>query len=436
MSEEAAQLVPKPLPIASTIHSRCCIAGGGPAGMMLGLLLARAGVPVLVLEKHADFLRDFRGDAVHPSTLEVMHELGLLDAFLARPHDEARVLHATIGGTEMAIADFSQLRTRCRFIALMPQWEFLDFLRDQAQRYPAFRLLMRTEATDLIEHDGHVLGVRAATPDGPLEIRADLVIAADGRHSTLRAAAGLVVQDLGAPIDVLWLRLPLLASDPTESGGRIDRGHFMAMLRRDHYWQCAYVISKGGMAAVRAAGLAAFHSELARVAPLFADRVQTLTSWDDIKLLSVTVDRLRRWWKPGLLCIGDAAHAMSPIGGVGINLAIQDAVATANLLAAPLADPAIDAAALTPLLTQIERRRLLPARFTQALQVMIQNRLLAPAIDSRGGQSLAPLQVPWPLRWLDRWPLLRAVPAYVVGVGIRPEHVRSPCVGQRDTPAS
>jgi 2-polyprenyl-6-methoxyphenol hydroxylase-like FAD-dependent oxidoreductase len=444
VSEAAPPAAPEAAgPTLQTLHTRCCIAGGGPAGMMLGLLLARAGVPVLVLEKHADFLRDFRGDTVHPSTLEVMHELGLLDAFLARPHDEARVLHATVGGTELTIADFSRLRTRCRFIALMPQWEFLDFLRDEAQRYPDFRLLMQTVANGLIEQDGRVLGVRAASADGPLEIRADLVIGADGRHSTLRAAAGLAVQDLGAPIDVLWLRLPTAAGDPAESGGRIEHGHFLAMIHRNQYWQCAYVIPKGGIEAVRAAGLAAFRTELARAAPLFADRVQTLASWDDIKLLAVAVDRLRRWWKPGLLCIGDAAHAMSPIGGVGINLAIQDAVAAANLLAAPLADAGIGAAALTPLLAQVERRRLLPARLTQAVQVRIQNQLLAPVV---GGQDrnrppqrqrqiqtthTQPMRVPWLLRCLNRWPLLRALPAYAVGVGVRPEHVRSPDAGRR-----
>jgi len=409
-----------------TCHTRCCIAGGGPAGMMLGLLLARAGVEVLVLEKHADFLRDFRGDTVHPSTLDVMHELGLLDAFLARPHDEARVLHATVGDTELTIADFSRLRTHCPFIALMPQWEFLDFLRDEAQRYPGFQLLMKAEASTLIEAAGRVLGVRAATADGALEIRADLVIGADGRHSVLRAAAGLTVMDLGAPIDVLWLRLPRAPGDPSDSGARIGNGHFLAMLRRDNYWQCAYVIPKGGIQAVQAAGLEAFRAELARVAPQFADRVHTLAGWDDIKLLSVAVDRLQHWWKPGLLFIGDAAHAMSPIGGVGINLAIQDAVAAANLLAAPLADPGIDATALTPLLAQVERRRLLPTRVTQALQVIIQNRLLAPVIGGHGLPPRQTLQVPWALRSLNRWPLLRTLPAYAVGIGVRPEHVRSP----------
>jgi 2-polyprenyl-6-methoxyphenol hydroxylase-like FAD-dependent oxidoreductase len=406
-----------------TISTRCCIAGGGPAGMMLGLLLARAGVDTLVLEKHADFLRDFRGDTVHPSTLEVMRELGLLDAFLARPHDKARVLHVSIGGVEVTVADFTRLRTHCGFIAMMPQWEFLDFLRDEAVLWPNFRLWMNAEATGLIERDGRVRGVRVDTGDGPLEVTADLVIGADGRHSTLRAAAGLAVRDLGAPIDVLWMRIPLAPGDPAESGGRIDAGHFLAMIHRGSYWQCAYVIRKGGIEALQVRGLEAFRAELVKIAPLFADRVRVLQSWDDIKLLSVKVDRLEQWWKPGLLCIGDAAHAMSPVGGIGINLAIQDAVATANLLAAPLADLRIDAAALTPLLARVQRRRLFPTRVTQAAQVAIQNRLLAPVISGERGH---PLQVPWLLRLLNRWPALRVLPAYAVGIGVRPEHVRSP----------
>ncbi len=408
-----------------SLQTRCCIAGGGPAGMMLGLLLARAGVEVLVLEKHADFLRDFRGDTVHPSTLDVIDELGLLDAFLARPHEEARELRVAVGGSELAVADFSRLHTRCRFIALMPQWEFLDFLRDEARHYPGFHLRLNAEAKTVIEQDGRVCGVRADTAEGPLEIRSDLLVGADGRHSAVRAAAGLAVRNLGAPIDVLWLRLPLAEGDPVASGGRIDNGHFLAMIRRDHYWQCAYVIPKGGIEAVQAAGLAAFRARIAKVAPLFTERVQTLTSWDDIKLLSVAVDRLQHWWKPGLLCIGDAAHAMSPIGGVGINLAIQDAVAAANLLAAPLADPRVSATALTPLLAQVEQRRLLPTRLIQAAQVMVQNRLLAPVVGSAGDR---PLHTPALLKWLNRWPALRALPAYAVGVGVRPEHVRSPSV--------
>jgi 2-polyprenyl-6-methoxyphenol hydroxylase-like FAD-dependent oxidoreductase len=409
-----------------TLRTRCCIASGGPAGMMLGLLLARAGVDVVVLEKHADFLRDFRGDTVHPSTLQVMHELGLLDAFLERPHDKARLLSVSIGGTQVMVADFSRLRTRCGFIAMMPQWEFLDFLRDEAALRPNFQLLMNAEATRLVEDGSRVLGVYVTTATGPLQVMADLVIGADGRHSVVRTAAGLPVRELGAPIDVLWMRLPMALGDPVESGGRIDTGHFLAMIHRGSYWQCAYLIPKGGIEAVQARGLDAFRAELARVAPLFADRVHTLRTWDDIKLLNVKVDRLERWWKPGLLCIGDAAHAMSPVGGIGINLAIQDAVAAANILAAALADPAADAAALTPLLARVERRRLFPTRMTQAAQVAIQNRLLAPVLAAVGRRR--PLAVPWPVKLLNRWPALRMLPAYAVGIGVRPEHVKSPSV--------
>jgi len=411
--------------MAEVLKVRCCIAGGGPAGMMLGLLLARAGVDVLVLEKHADFLRDFRGDTVHPSTLQVMHELGLLDKFLARPHDEVSEMRAMVGDTELVLANFKRLRIRCQFIAMMPQWEFLDFVRDEAERYPGFRLLQNAEVTGVSEEGGSVTGVQVTTEGGPLQVRADLVIGADGRRSTVRAAAGLVVRDLGAPIDVLWMRLPRLPGDPSTSGGRITTGIFLAMIDRGSYWQCAYVIPKGGIEAVRARGLEAFKAAMVKVAPLLAGRMDALAGWDDVKLLSVTVDRLERWYKPGLLCIGDAAHAMSPVGGVGINLAVQDAVAAANVLAVPLADAGMGAAALTPLLAQVEKRRLLPTRLTQAAQVAVQNRVLSPVLAGRGSEA-PPMAPPWPLRLMQRWPMLQALPAYAVGVGVRPEHVRSP----------
>lgn len=401
--------------------TRCCIVGGGPAGMMLGLLLARAGVDVTVLEKHGDFLRDFRGDTVHPSTLDVMADLGLLDAFLARPHDEARHLYATISGQRVRLADFGRLATTCKFIALMPQWDFLDFLRDEAERYAGFRLLLNTEGTGLVERDGRVAGVRARTAQGELQVDADLVVAADGRRSVMRGVAGLRVRDIGAPIDVLWMRLPTAASDPQESGGFIDTGHFMATLYRGSYWQCAYVIAKGGIAAIQARGLAAFRAEVAAAAPFLADRVDRIASWDDVKLLSVTVDRLERWWQPGLLCIGDAAHAMSPVGGIGINLAVQDAVAAAAILHAALADSATPPDALTPLLARVQQRRLLPARATQAVQVAIQNRLLAPVLGSSG--RARPFGLPWPVRLLQRFASLQKLPAYAVGVGLRPERV-------------
>lgn len=391
--------------------------------MMLGYLLARAGVDVVVLEKHTDFLRDFRGDTIHPSTLQVMQELGLLDAFLSRPHDKARRVRVSISGADAVVADFSGLRTACKYIAMMPQWEFLDFLRDHAETWPNFRLLLGAEAVDVVKEGGHIRGVQVETQGDRMAIMADLVIGADGRRSRLRDAAGLRARNLGAPIDVLWMRLPVMPGDPVESGGHVSTGHFLAMIYRGDYWQCAYVIPKGGIEAVQARGLDAFRAEIASVAPWLAGRTQAIRGWDDVKLLSVTVDRLERWWTPGLLCIGDAAHAMSPIGGVGINLAIQDAVASANILAAPLADPGVTAERLTPLLAQVERRRLFPTRVTQAAQLAIQNRLLTPVLE---GERQGPLGTPWPVRMLNRWPALRVVPAYAVGIGVRPEHVRSP----------
>ena len=404
---------------------------------MLGLLLARAGVQVVVLEKHADFLRDFRGDTVHPSTLQVLDELGLLVAFLRCPHDEARELRGFVGGHETVIADFSRLRHP--YIVLMPQWDFLDFLRDEAETYASFRLITNAQVQTVTRGEGgRVTGVRGimrtpqGQPDGDsFEVRADLVVAADGRHSQVRAAAGMVVRDMGAPIDVLWMRLPREAGDPNVSGGRIEPGRFLATINRRYYWQCAYVIPKGGIEDLRARGLAAFRAELVSVAPMFAGRVDAaLQSWDDVKLLSVTVDRLEQWCQPGLLAIGDAAHAMSPVGGVGINLAIQDAVATANLLAAALADPAMDAAQISALLPSIQKRRLFPVRVTQAAQLAIQNRLLQPIIQSgasrKDGQASTPMSLPWPLKLMRSWPWLRSIPAYLVGVGARPEHVHSP----------
>ena len=312
------------------ITTQCAIAGGGPAGMMLGFLLARAGIDVVVLEKHADFFRDFRGDTIHPSTLEIMYELGILDAFLKRPHQEVRTLAGQIGDERVVIADFSHLPTHCRFIALMPQWNFLDFLAGEGRRYPGFQLKMCARVTDLVMEHGRVLGVHAETPEGPLEVRADLVVGADGRHSDVRERAGLKVEDFGAPMDVIWFQLSKHASDGEQLLGRIQAGVVFVTLDRGDYWQCAYVIPKGGFDLLRSKGLDAFRAGVASLNPEFADRVREIASWDDLKLLTVTVDRLKRWSRPGLLCFGDAAHAMSPIGGVGINLAIQDAVAAAN----------------------------------------------------------------------------------------------------------
>jgi 2-polyprenyl-6-methoxyphenol hydroxylase-like FAD-dependent oxidoreductase len=401
---------------AETMHARCCIAGGGPAGMMLGFLLARAGVDVLVLEKHADFFRDFRGDTIHPSTLDVVYELGLLDDFLKRPHQELRELRGWIGDAMVPVADFSHLPTRCKFIALMPQWDFLDFLARHGRAYPNFRLRMPAEVTGLIEEGGRIAGVRAQTPDGSLEVRADLTVGADGRHSTVRPNAALETMDLGAPIDVLWMRLSQRPDDPKQSLGRFVPGRVFVMIDRGDYWQCAFVIPKGGIDEVKRRGLAAFREEVAQVAPFLRDRVDELARWDDVKLLTVAVDRLRQWYRPGLLCIGDAAHAMSPIGGIGINLAIQDAVAAANILAEPLRR----GPAAVEHLRAVQRRREWPTKLTQRAQVLIQNRVISRVL---AGQAGGPL--PLPVRLLRDWPFLRRIPARLIGMGIRPEHVRT-----------
>jgi 2-polyprenyl-6-methoxyphenol hydroxylase-like FAD-dependent oxidoreductase len=398
---------------------QCCIAGAGPAGMMLGLLLARAGVRVVVLEKHADFLRDFRGDTIHPSTLEVMHELGLLDRLLALPHQEVRELSAQIGDTIVPIADFTHLPTRCRFLALMPQWDFLDFLAREAARYPGFQLRREAEVTELLRANGRVTGVRAQTPAGPISIDADLVVAADGRHSILRAQAGLTVEELGAPMDVLWFRLSRRRTEVGRTMGRFDAGQIVVLLDRGDYWQCGYVIPKGRFDEIRAAGLPAFRERLARLVPLVADHVADLDTWDDVKLLTVRVDRLVRWYGEGLLCLGDAAHAMSPIGGVGINLAIQDAVAAANTLAAPLRTGAVTVEHLR----RIQQRREWPTRVTQRAQVIVQNRVIAPVLATS-----RPLRPPLVVRLLAWIPSLRRLPARVVGLGVRPEHVATPAL--------
>jgi len=402
------------MPTAEELRTNCCICGGGPAGMMLGYLLARAGVNVTVLEKHGDFLRDFRGDTIHPSTLELMHELGLLAEFLQRPHQEVRQITGYFGDTEITVADFTQLSTQCKFLAFMPQWDFLNFLAEQGNRLPTFHVRMRAEVTGLIEESEKVVGVEATTPDGPLQVRADLVVGADGRHSTVRAQAGLKVKNLGAPIDVLWMRLSRQEGDPHQPLGRFNRGKVLVMLDRGEFWQCAFVIPKGGIEDIRRRGLDAFRQDVAEVAPFLRERLDELTDWNDIKLLTVLIDRLEKWYRPGLLCIGDAAHAMSPIGGVGINLAIQDAVAAANLLAGPLRQSAVSIVQLQ----KVQRRRQMPAHFTQRLQIFVQDRLLSGVLASRKQVAM-----PWPLRLVRRWPFLRRFPAWLIGIGIRPEHI-------------
>ena len=403
-----------------SLTTQCCIAGGGPAGMMLGFLLARAGVRVVVLEKHADFLRDFRGDTVHPSTLELIYELGLLDEFLKLPHRTVDRLSLQVGNQRVRLIDLTHLPTQCKFIALMPQWDFLNFLAAHGRRYGQFDLRMGAEATDLIEQTDRVAGVRVKTPDGELTVEADLVVGCDGRHSTIREKAGLQSDDYGAPMDALWFRVTRRDSDGADVFGHVQAGALLVMLDRGDYWQCAYVIPKGGIDRVKADGIEAFRSRVVALSPFLADRVGELKSFDDIKLLSVMVNRLRQWWRPGLICIGDAAHAMSPIGGVGINIAVQDAVAAANRLAAPL-----KAGTMTgDHLQAIQARRDFPARMTQKIQLTMQNRIIGPAL--RATREPKP---PLLFKLFDAFPVLRRIPARLLAIGIQPEHVQTPDIG-------
>jgi 2-polyprenyl-6-methoxyphenol hydroxylase-like FAD-dependent oxidoreductase len=410
--------MPQENPASETITTRCCIVGGGPAGMMCGYLLARAGIDVVVLEKHADFLRDFRGDTVHPSSLELMYELGVLEDFLRHPHQELAQIGAQVDDFVVTVGDFTHLPTHCKFVGLMPQWEFLNFIAEKAKAYPGFHLHLETEVTDLLIENGKVAGVRAKSQNGALEVRADLTIGGDGRRSIVRAKAGFEVLDLGAPIDVLWMRVTRQPGDPNQTLGRFRAGKILVTLDRDEYWQCAYVIPKGGFDAIRERGLVSFRQEISSVAPFLRERLGEIKDWNDVKLLSVAVDRLRQWSRTGLLCIGDSAHAMSPIGGVGINLAIQDAVAVANELAAPLAKGAVS----DEHLRAVQRRREFPTRVTQGFQVFTHKRFIGPAMRHPHPITSLPL----PLKLLQMFPILRRIPARLVGMGVRPEHVRTP----------
>jgi 2-polyprenyl-6-methoxyphenol hydroxylase-like FAD-dependent oxidoreductase len=415
---------------------------------VLGFLLARAGIEVLVLEKHADFFRDFRGDTIHPSTFELMYELNLLDDFLRVPHQQLTQIGAAVDDFTVTVADFSHLPVHCKFVGLMPQWDFLNFIAEKAKAYPEFRLRMECEVTDLLIENDRVVGVRAKTLNGDREFRAGLTVGADGRHSIVRAKAGLEVLDLGAPIDVLWMRLSRQPNDPAQTLGRFRAGKLLVTLDRGDYWQCAYVIPKGGLEAIQKRGLPAFRQDLETVAPFLQGRTSELKDWSDIKLLSVAVDRLRHWSRPGLLCIGDSAHAMSPIGGVGINLAIQDAVAAANILAPALStgastDPDMlartqsaagsagrashghiltGAQSTDALLQKVQARREFPTKMTQRLQIFAHKRFIGPALATQ-----APLKrLPLPLALLKHFSILRRIPARMVGLGFRPEHIKCP----------
>jgi 2-polyprenyl-6-methoxyphenol hydroxylase-like FAD-dependent oxidoreductase len=403
--------------MGDTITTRCCIVGGGPAGMMLGFLLARAGIDVVVLEKHKDFFRDFRGDTIHPSTLELMYELGLLDQFLKLPHQRVSRLSFQVGAERIPMVDLSHLPLHCKYVALMPQWDFLNFIADQGKRYPSFHLRMQTEATDVVSESGRVTGVRAKPPEGDVEIRAALTVGCDGRHSTVRERAGFEVENVGAPIDVLWFRLSRRRTDTEETTGHIEAGKMMVMLNRGDYWQCAFVIPKGGIEAVKHEGLQAFRERVAGLEPWLHDRLGELKSFDDIKLLTVAIDRLKQWHKPGVLCIGDAAHAMSPVGGVGVNLAVQDAVAAANILAEPLRQNTMTDANLAA----VQGRRAFPTKVIQRMQVIVQDKLLSPALAST--ERPKPPLVMQLIKW---FPVLQRIPAQIIGNGVRPEHIWTP----------
>ena len=387
--------------------------------MMLGLLLARSGIRVTVLEKHSDFFRDFRGDTIHPSTLEILDELGMLDEFLKLPHQEVRQLRGQIGDTTLTLADFTHLPVRCKFLAFMPQWDFLNFLAERARAYPGFQLEMESEVTGLTFDGERVTGVRVRTPAGVREVSADLVVGTDGRESTVRAAAALPSIEFGAPMDVLWMRISRKPSDPGQLLGRVDYGQIFVMIDRGDYWQCGLVVRKGALAEIQRRGLDALRADILRLAPFLGERVSDLRDWNDIKLLTVQVDRLRRWYRDGVLCIGDAAHAMSPVAGVGINLAIQDAVAAANILVPALRD---SGTASNAALAAVQERRELPTKVTQRAQLLIQNGIIRRVLGRGSEGRMSP---PLVIRILGGVPLFRRIPARLVGLGFRREHVRT-----------
>jgi 2-polyprenyl-6-methoxyphenol hydroxylase-like FAD-dependent oxidoreductase len=407
------------------LETTCCVVGGGPAGMVLGYLLARRGVQVTVLEKHQDFFRDFRGDTVHPSTLEVLKELGLLKEFLDLPHEQVASLGVIIGDSRFEMADFRHVPVTCKFVALMPQWDFLNFLAGHAKRFPSFQLLMQHEATDLLRDGDRILGVVARNnerdaQDQNVEIRADLVVGCDGRHSATRTAAGLETIEHGVPMDVLWFRISREPDDPAQVLGTVNYGKALILINRSDYFQAGLIIRKGSYDEIQSRGLDAFREDIRRIAPYLGERVNELRDWEQVKILTVQINRLRRWYRPGLLCIGDAAHAMSPAGGVGINLAIQDAVAAANLLTGPLQERRVSEAALAA----VQKRREFPTRVTQAVQ-MAAHRGLARAFENPG-----PIQAPWQVKAAVRIPGIQRAVGYAVGIGVRPEHVREEAPGE------
>jgi 2-polyprenyl-6-methoxyphenol hydroxylase-like FAD-dependent oxidoreductase len=400
--------------MASEFETTCCVVGGGPAGTMLGYLLARAGVRVTVIEKHGDFLRDFRGDTVHPSTLELMKELGLLEDFLKMPHQRLTAVGGVFGDFAFKAADFHYVPAHCKFVALMPQWDFLNFLAARARRFPTFDLRMEHEAVDLIHDGGRIAGVEARTPKGLVRIRADLVVGCDGRHAMTRQAAQLKVVEHGVPIDVLWFRISRETDDPEQLFGIINYGKALILINRGEYFQAGFIIRKGSFDGIKHSGLDAFRKGLQRMAPYLGERVEELQDWEQIKLLTVQINRLRQWYRPGLLCIGDAAHAMSPAGGVGINLAIQDAVATANLLAGPLREGRVT----EEMLSLVQRRREFPARVIQWMQVKAHMRF--EYVFRHSGA----IKAPWQMKLAFRVPGIQHVIARVIGIGVRPEHIR------------